>query len=91
VGIKDSGLADQDMGEIGIDTPIADLVRMSQGIARNVSPNAQVIEFLLVAPETGLDIAEAFSIGKLSETHTKGLIPTGKRLHLVLAPISFDT
>jgi hypothetical protein len=91
VGVKDSGLADQDLGEIGIDTPIADWVRMSQGIARNVSPEAQLIEFLLVAPETGLDIAEAFSIGKLGKAHTKELIPTGKGLDLVLAPISFDT
>jgi hypothetical protein len=59
-------------------------------IARNVSTKAHVIDFLLVAPEKGLDIAEAFSIRKLRETHTKGLIPTGKRLDLVLAPISVD-
>jgi hypothetical protein len=50
-----------------------------------------VIEFLLVAPETGLDIPEAFSITQLGETHTKELIPTGKRLYLVLAPISIHT
>jgi hypothetical protein len=78
------------VGKIGADPPIADLVRVSQGIARNISPKAHVIEFLLAAPETGLDIAEAFSIGKLGETHTKELIPTGKRLDLVSAPISFD-
>jgi len=84
-------LADQEVGKIGVDTPIADLVGMSQGIARNVSPKAHVIEFWLVAPETGLDIAEAFPIRKLGETHTKELIPTGKGFDLVLASISLDT
>jgi len=90
LGVKDSGLADQDMGKIAVDAPVADLVRMSQGIARNVSPKAHVIELLLVAPETSLDIAEAFAIRELGEAHTKELVPTRKGLDLVLAPISVD-
>jgi hypothetical protein len=91
VGVKDSGSVDQEVGKIGIDASIANLVRVRQAVARNISPKAHAVELLLVAPETGLDIAEAFSIRKLDEIHTKELVPTGKGLDLVLVPISFDT
>jgi len=91
VGVKDSGLADQDMGEVGIDAPVADLIGMSQSIARYVSSKAHVIKFLLIASKAGLDVSEAFPIGELGETHTKELIPAGKRFDLVVALVALDT
>ena len=91
VGVKSSGLGYEDLGEVGVDSPIADLVGMSQGISRHGSAKAHVIEFLLVAPKTGLDIPEAFSITQLGETHTKELIPAGKRYDFVAALVSLDT
>jgi len=79
------------LSEVAVDAPIADLVGMSQGIARYVSSKAQVIEFLLIASEAGLDVSEAFAISQLSKSHTKELVPAGKGFDLVVAPISFDT
>ena len=90
VGVKTSRLGNQDLSKIGIDPPMADLVGMSQGIARNFSSKAHMIEFLVIAPEAGLDISETFAIGELSKSHAKKLIPAGKGFDLVVAPISFD-
>jgi hypothetical protein len=50
-----------------------------------------MIEFLLIAPEAGLDVSEAFSIGELGKTHTKELIPAGKRFDFVVALVALDT
>ncbi len=90
VGVKTSRLGNQDLGKVGIDPPIADLVGVSQGIAGNFSSKAHMIELLVIAPEAGLDISEAFAIGELSKSHAKELIPAGKGFDLVVAPISFD-
>jgi len=50
-----------------------------------------VIELLLISAKAGLDISEAFPIGELGETHTKELIPAGKRYDFVAALVSLDT
>jgi hypothetical protein len=49
-----------------------------------------MIKFLLVAPEAGLDVSEAFPISELGKSHTEELIPTRKGFDLVVALISFD-
>ena len=86
LGIETAGLGDQDLGEVGVYFPIADLVGMSQGIARDFSPKAHGIEFLLVAPEAGLDVSEAFAITELGKSHTEELIPAGKGFDFVVPP-----
>jgi hypothetical protein len=50
-----------------------------------------MIKFLLIVPEAGLDVSEAFSIGELGKTHTKELIPAGKRFDFVGARVALDT
>jgi hypothetical protein len=50
-----------------------------------------MIDLLLVPPKAGLDVSEAFSIGELGKTHTKELIPAGKRNDLVVALVPLDT
>jgi hypothetical protein len=37
LGIKAAGLCNQDLGEVPIDTPVADLIGVSQGIAGDLS------------------------------------------------------
>ena len=91
VGVKSAGLGDQDLGEVGVDSPIADLVGVSQGIARHVSAKAHVIKSSLVSAETGLDVSKAFAIGKLGKGHAEELIPAGKGLDLVVAVVALDT
>ena len=50
VGIKSAGVSNQDLGEVAIDAPVADLIGVGQGVARDLSTEAHVIEFLLTAP-----------------------------------------
>lgn len=91
VRVKGAGLGYEDLGEVGVDSPIADLVGVSQGVSRHGSAKAHVIEFLLVAPQTSLDVAKTFAIGELSKSHTEELIPAGKGLDLVVALVALDT
>ncbi len=50
-----------------------------------------MIEFSLVAAETGLDVSEAFAISKLGKGHAEELIPAGEGLDLVVALVTLDT
>jgi len=47
VGVEATSLANEDLGKVGIDSPISDLVGMSQSIAGDISSEAHVIEFSL--------------------------------------------
>ena len=47
VGVEATRLADEDLGKIGIDSPISDLIGMSQSVARDVASKTHMIEFSL--------------------------------------------
>lgn len=89
-GVKFSGFGDEDLSEVGINSPVSGLIGMCKGIAGDLSPDAQVIESGLGCPKADLDISEAFPVGKLSEGHAEVLIPAGKADHLVIAVVSLD-
>jgi hypothetical protein len=90
VGVEATSLADEDLGKVGIDSPISDLVGMSQSIARNVRSEAHMIEFLLGRTETGLDVSEAFPVCQLSKGHAEKLVPARKVFDLVVAVVSLN-
>lgn len=89
-GVKFSGLSDEDFGKVGIDTPISELIGVRQGIAGDLAPYAQMIQFGLGGPQTGLDVPQAFPVGKLGESHAKELVPAGEALDLVVAVVPID-
>jgi len=64
--------------EVGVDAPVAGLVRLGQRRARDARADADVIELGLYRAKTRLDIAQALAIGELGECHAEILIPTGK-------------
>ena len=74
--IKFSGLVDQDLSEIGVDSPVPHLVGIGQGISGNFPAYTHVIEFVLGSPETGLNISQAFPVGQLGKRHAEKLVPT---------------
>ena len=80
VAIEIAGGGNQDLSEIGIDAPVAMLVGVCQGIARNLASEAHVIKLGLLRTETGFYIAETFAIGKLSKGQTKGTDPSRRSL-----------
>ncbi len=73
--IKFSCLVDQDLGEVGVDSPVPHLIGIGQGISGDLPPYAHVIEFVLGAPETGLNISQAFPVGQLGKRHAEKLVP----------------
>jgi hypothetical protein len=85
VAIEIAGGGNQDLREIGIDAPVAMLVGVCQGIARNLAPEAHVIKLGLLGTQTGFDIAETFAVSELSEGQTKELIPAGEFFDVAIA------
>ena len=89
-GVKLSGFRNKDLSEVGINSPVPGLIGMSEGIARDLSPDAQMIKPGLGCPQADLDVPEAFPVGELGKCHAEVLVPAGKADHLVTAVVSID-
>jgi len=63
VCVEHSGAGNQHLREVGVDAPIADRVRMGQGIARHLAANAEMVELGLLRPQASFDIAQTLAIG----------------------------
>jgi len=75
LGVELSGLADEELGEIGVNLPGAHLIGMGESVARDPAADAHVVEFLLGGSEADLDVSEAFAISKLRKGQAKKLVP----------------
>ncbi len=83
--------SDQDLREIGKDPPVARLVGIRQSRARYPAAESQVIQLAAHRPQTGLDIAKAFPVSKLSKLHRQKLVPAGEALALEVAFVTTYT
>jgi len=88
VAVKVARQSDEHMCEVGVDSPVADLIGVGQGIARNLTVNAHVIELGGLGSQTRFDISETLSIGQLGKRHGEKLLPTRKALDFVVALIT---
>src|SRR6266849_4438366 len=59
------GDADQALGEIGVDAPVAHSIGMGQRIARHGRTNSEVIELGTLCAQANLDVPKALSVGQL--------------------------
>ena len=78
------------MREVGKDLAVAILIGFRQGVARDGASEAEVIEFGLDGIQTGFDIAQAVSIGELSERHAEELIEAGELPDTIIALVPTD-
>ena len=90
VGVKTTGLGDEDLGEIGVNAPIALFVGVSQGVPGDMPTDPHVIEAILHRSQTGLDISETLAVGQLSEGQAEELIETGETFDLVIPAVAAD-
>ena len=90
LGIQGPGEADEGVGEVGIQAPVALLVGVGEGIAGDAAAQAQVVEFVLVCAQADLDIAQALAMGELGEGHAEELVEAGKGLDVAVAVIALD-
>jgi len=88
VDVQSSGLPDEHLGEVGVDSPVSDLVGIGQGIAGDVPADAHMVELVSRSSETCLNIPQALPIGELCEGHAEKLVPAGEALDLVIAVVS---
>jgi len=88
VDVKIARHSDQRMGEVGVDSPVADLIGMGQGVARNLTANAHVVKLGGCGSKTRFDISETLSISQLGKRHGEKLIPAREALDFVVALIT---
>src|SRR5256886_16103630 len=90
VAVEVASGGNQDLCKIGVDPPVAMLVGVCHGVARNLAPEAPMIVLGLLGTKTSFDIAETFAIGELSKSQTEELIPAGEIFDVAIALVSID-
>lgn len=88
VGVKFPGSADEDLGEVGVDAPRPSFVGVGQSAARDATSNSGVIKFRFHRSQTSFDVAQAFPISQLGESHAEKLIVTGELSDSLVATIT---
>lgn len=86
--VEGLGNADEGLGKVGIDPPVARLVGIRERAARHPAPDAHVVEPGLHRAETRLDVAEALPVGPLGEGQTQELVEAREAADLVLALVA---
>ena len=87
VGIQIPGRPDQDLGEVGVDAPVAVLVGVGQRVPGDPSPDAHVIQLGANGPQARFDVPQALPEGQLREGHAEELVEAGETQDLVVATI----
>ena len=90
LGIQFPGDADQNLGEVGIDTPVSFLVCLGQSVPGNLPSDTGMVEFGLNRAQACFDVPKAFPVGDLCERHAEKLSEAGKSPGSVIASISPD-
>lgn len=78
VGVKVLGDGDESLREVGVDLPVAPLVGIGQGAARDAGPDAHVVQLGLHHPGTGFDVAQVLAVGQLGEGQADERIEAGE-------------
>ena len=90
VAVEVAGHADEHLGEVAIDSPVANLVGIGERGARNSTSETHVIELRLLSAQTGFDVAQTAAIGELSESQTEELIPAREIFDVAIALVAID-
>ena len=86
--VQGSRLDDQSLGEFEVDVPVAQLVGIGQRGACHRLGNAHVIKLASLSRQADLDIAQAFAVGKLGESHDAKLIGATEGSYPVIAAVT---
>jgi len=76
--VERPGDTDQNLCEVGKDTPVPRLVGVGQRGARHRAPETHVVELATQGSQTGFDIAQALPVSELRECHGQILVPAGE-------------
>ena len=91
VGVERGGLLDEDVGEVGEDTPVAIFVGIGQRAAGGGLADAGVIEFRAEGRQAGFDVAQTFAPGQLGERPHEELFVGGQLADAKVAMVTGNT
>ena len=91
IGVKRGRLLDEDVGEVGKDTPVAFFIGIGQRAAGGGLADAGVIEFRAEGRQTGFDVAQTFAPGQLGEGQHEKLFVGGEFANAAVAMVTGDT
>ena len=69
IGIERSGLSDEDLREVGIDTPVTLFIGVGQSAPGDVTADSHVVQLRSHCSQADFDITETIAIAQLSERH----------------------
>ena len=81
---------DQALGKIGKDSPVSSFVGIGQGGSPDGGTDTHVVQPGRLGEEAGLDIAQAFPVGQLSEREDAEMFGRGKRPDSMVSTIATD-
>jgi hypothetical protein len=81
----------EDLSEIGIDTPVPLLVRVGEGASRRDGAKAHVVEPLGHGPQGRLHVPEALAEGKLRKGQREEMVPAGEATDSCIAIVALHT
>ena len=90
VGVERSRLDDQPLGELEVDTPVAQLVGIGQRRASDRRTDPHVVKLAGLSCQTHFDIAQALAVGQLREGHDAKLLGATEATRPVVAAVSID-
>jgi hypothetical protein len=90
VSVEFARVGNENVCEVGIDTPVACLVGFGQCVARDRAAKAQVVQFEFDGVQTGFDIAETVSAGELRKGHAEELIVAGELSDAIISLVPAD-
>jgi len=88
VRVKLPRLADQHLGEVGVDAPIVNAIGVGQRAARDRPSKSRMVKFGGNGAQAGLDVAQAFAERELCESQTKKLIATREATQPTIAVVA---
>ena len=91
LGIERTRDADQLLGKLRIDPPVALFVGVGQRVARDLSANAHVVELVALGAQTDLDVAQTLAMSQLRERHAKKLREAGERFDVAVSTVAPNT
>jgi len=77
----------QDVSKVRVNPPVSFLVRIGQSGFGDLCSEASVINLRLHCAQASFNVTKTFPVGKLSKSHAKKLIETGKLSCSKVSPI----
>src|SRR5215510_3214189 len=90
IGIEGPCNLNQSLCEIGIDSPVAEFVRISKSGFFDEGSETRVVQLSAMHPQTDFDVAETLSISQLCECHREELLPTGELSNAKIPVVTFN-